>query len=366
MKKICFLIVMLLSVVMPMSAQPRRAGYPHYPVRDLALLYAGSPRRLKWTPEELRPYICHTFSDGKTKWLFDGFLFLEYHTRDPKLGWIDLIPINTKVPPLKRHYVECMDKWFAPGECLDALDKEIGALKKQIGAPPFKHKIMLTLFVPYGENSGWGKINGREMNFANFDDKVTAVEWMINQLVTRFKAARYENLELIGLYWPYEELRKDAGELAKAVSLKVKEKNLKFCWIPWFKAPGSNHWWEFGFDMAYQQPNYFVWPKAEKSQLYEACQLARDYNMGLEFEASPWCLADNSDGKDASDYARRFLEYLEVFKQQGAMTHAPIAYYTQDKLLLQLQENPTKQNRKLSDALARFIVDRQKIKRLDP
>lgn len=367
MKPFFLSIIMSLSAIMALSAQPRSAGYPHYPVRDLGLIYAaGGPDRPDWTRDELRPYVAHTFSNGETHWLFDGFLFVEFHTRDPKLGWIDLIPIKTDVPPMKRNYVEYMDKLFASGTCLDALDKEIGELKKEIGDPGFRHKVILTLFVPYG-GSGWGKLNGREMNFENFDDKVEVVNWMLNQLVARFNAAHYENLELVGMYWPFEELRQEAGELALAVSEKVHAKNLKFCWIPWYKAPGSDRWQDYGFDMVYQQPNYFVWPKAEKQQLDDACQRARDYNMGLEFEAGPKCLSDNTaDGNDPVEYAGRFKAYLTAFKKQGAKTHAPIAYYTDTKLLLQFTQNPTKQNRQLADELARFIVDRQKIKRLDP
>lgn len=367
MKKICFSIIALLSVVLTMSAQPRRAGYPHYPVRDLGLIYAGGNQRVEWTPELLRPYVSHTFSNGDRSWLFDGFLFIEYMTTDPMLGGLRFIPDRTNKNAQKKHYIQYMDKIFAKGINLDALDKEISYLKKQIGDPGYKHKVILTLFVPQAGRFEWGRLNGREMNLENQDDKIAIVDWMLNQLIARFRSARYENLELVGMYWPYEELREEAGTFAKAISSKVRAKNLKFCWIPWYKAPGSDHWWDYGFDMVYQQPNYFVWPKAEKPQLVDACQRARDYNMGLEFEANPKCLSGNtSDGNDPKEYADRFKAYLEVFKQQGVMTHAPIAYYTDDKLLLQFSENPTKQNRRLSDALARFIVDRQKIKRLDP
>lgn len=367
MKAICFSIIMLFSVIMPISAQPRRAGYPHYPVRDLALIYAGGNQRDNWTPDSLRPYVAHTFSNRKTDWLFDGFLFIEYMTVDPMLGGLFFIPDRTHKNAQKKHYIQYMDNIFAEGVNLDALDKEIGAVKKRIGDPDYKRKVILTLFVPEAGRFDWGELNGRTMNLENLDDKIAIVNWMLNQLVARFKAARYENIELVGMYWPYEELREDAGKLAKAVSDKVRAKNLRFCWIPWYKSPGSDHWWDYGFDMVYQQPNYFVWPKAERAQLVDACQRARDYNMGLEFEANPKCLSGNTaDGNDPAEYVKRFKAYLDVFKGQGVMTHAPIAYYTSDKLLLQFKENPTRQNRQLSDLLARFIVDRQKIKRLDP
>lgn len=367
MKKIILSLLLLLSGVVGSSAQPHRAGYPHYPVRDLGLIYAGGSQRPDWSADELRPYIAHTFANGKTDWLFDGFLFLEFQTGPTGVGNFEFIPQRSVRPAKKNHYIAYLDRLFAAGVSLDALDKEISRLKRVIGDPGFKHKIVLTLFVPRDGQTDWGRLNGHDVDFNRMDDKVEVVEWMLNQLVARFNAARYENIELIGMYWPYEELRQDAGELAKNVAALVHAKGLKFCWIPWFKAPGSDHWWDYGFDMVYQQPNYFVWPKAEKRQLYEACQRARDYNMGLEFEANPKCLSDNTtDGNDPKEYAKRFKSYLEVFKKEGVMTHAPIAYYTDTKLLLQFNQNPTKQNRQLADMLAKFIVERQKIKRLQP
>lgn len=367
MKTFFLSIFLSLTTFLPTTAQPRMAGYPHYPVRDLALIYAGASDRPQWTADELRPYIAHTFANGKTDWLFDGFLFIEYKTWRTPDGLFEFIPTPKTVPARKKHYVNYLDYLFSRGVSLDALDNEISALKEKIGDPGFKHKIVLTLFVPRDGQTDWGRLNGHDVDFNRMDDKVEVVEWMLNQLVARFNAARYENIELIGMYWPYEELRQDAGELAKNVAALVHAKGLKFCWIPWFKAPGSDHWWDYGFDMVYQQPNYFVWPKAEKRQLYEACQRARDYNMGVEFEANPKCLSDNTtDGNDPKEYAKRFKSYLEVFKKEGVMTHAPIAYYTDTKLLLQFNQNPTKQNRQLADMLAKFIVERQKIKRLQP
>lgn len=350
-----------------MTAQPRQAGYPHYPVRDLGLIYAGGSQRPDWTAEELRPYIAHTFANGKTDWLFDGFLFIEFQTGPTGVGNFEFIPQMSVRPAQKKHYITYLDRLFSPGVALDALDKEISALKSEIGDPGFKHKIVLTLFVPRDGQTDWGRLNGRDLDFSLMEDKVECVTWMLNQLVARFNAASYENLELIGMYWPYEELREEAGQFAKAVSTVVRAKGLRFCWIPWFKAPGSDRWQDYGFDMAYQQPNYFVWPKAEVQQLYDACQHARDYNMGLEFEANPKCMSGNTDdGNDPAEYVKRFKAYLDVFKKEGVMTHAPIAYYTDTKLLLQFSQNPTKQNRQLADLLAKFIVDRQKIKRLQP
>lgn len=47
-------------------------------INDLALLYIGSNHRSKWDKEILRPYVVHTYPDGHSSWMFDGFLMVEF------------------------------------------------------------------------------------------------------------------------------------------------------------------------------------------------------------------------------------------------------------------------------------------------
>lgn len=367
MKHLLFAVSLLLAAVSSLSAQPS-AGYPHFPVRDLALIYAGDDAiRPQWTSEQLRPYIAHTYADGSADWLFDGFLFLEFRYTSPVDGYVDFRPVANSKPARREHYEHYLNTIFGEGRGLSALDREISRLKEQIGDPGFRHKIILTLFMPRDGQTDWGEVDGKQLDFNNFDDKLTAVEWLLGQLVERFDQAGYQNLDLIGMYWIHEELRDLDGIFTKAVSQKVHRHGLKFCWIPWFKAPGSERWREYGFDMVYQQPNYGVWPKAPQSQLNEACLMAREHNMGLEFETSTRALSSVQDDDSIStEYAKRFNRYLDVFAVEGVKTHAPIAYYTDTKFLLQVSQNPVKRDVKLVDRLARFISERRKYKRLDP
>src|ERR1035438_8570281 len=46
---------------------------------DMVLIYQGGTQRSVWTPGEYAPYVSTVDPrDHKEKWLFDGFLFIEY------------------------------------------------------------------------------------------------------------------------------------------------------------------------------------------------------------------------------------------------------------------------------------------------
>ena len=73
----------------PLTAEPYawEASRQEVPaVTDLVLLYGGGHHRspYAWDAERLSDYVTYTDTDGKTYWLFDGFLLLEI--MDPAVG----------------------------------------------------------------------------------------------------------------------------------------------------------------------------------------------------------------------------------------------------------------------------------------
>ena len=74
--------------------------------------------------------------------------------------------------------------------------------------------------------------------------------------MTRFKKAKYKNLELAGFYWVDEDIA-TCKDLPKYVSQYIRSKKKEFVWIPYWKAKGYEQWKDLGFDIAYQQPNHF-------------------------------------------------------------------------------------------------------------
>ncbi len=335
--------------------QPTPKNYSINQIRDLALIYQGGRHRPDWTPEQFVPYVTHTFADGSKDWLFDGFLFLEFVDGDRQY-----IPGLRMANARKSDWLHYLDRVFEPGKSLDALNRCIARQKELLGDPGFKHKVVLTVLPPIHHQKDWGELNGRPLDFDNVDDCKLAVRWFLDQLVDRFNNGGYDNLELTGIYWVDEDMLHFDG-FPKHVAPYVHEKGLQFVWIPYFKAYGYDRWQDLGFDIAYHQPNHFFNKSIPDSRLDEACSIARQNGMALEFEFDAKALHDAEN----SSYDR-MNAYIDAYWRNNVFTDAALAYYEGGIGVAEFAKNPTPENKTLIDRLARIIVDRRKNASLYP
>lgn len=126
-------------------------------------------------------------------------------------------------------------------------------------------------------------MDGEPMDFSRQEDQVKATRWYIDELMKRFKQAKYKHLKLSGFYWLAEDID-FTKDLSVPLSKYIHSMNKTFCWIPYWQAKGYNQWKELGFDIAYQQPNHFFKASIPDKRLEEACQSAATLNMGMELE----------------------------------------------------------------------------------
>ena len=317
------------SMVLPADAADNHIGpawqsapknYSINQIRDLVLIYQGGRHRPDWTAEQFVPYVTHTFADGSKDWLFDGFLFLEFVDGDKQY-----IPGLRMANAQKSDWEHYLDRVFEPGKSLDALNQCIAAQKKLLGDPGFRHKVVLTVLPPIHHQKDWGQLNGRDLDFDNVEDM----------------------LHFDGF--------------PKHVAPYVHEKGLQFVWIPYFKARGFDRWQDLGFDIAYHQPNHFFGKNIPDSRLDEACSLARQNGMALEFEFDAKALHDAVD----SSYDR-MNAYIDAYWRNNVFTDAAIAYYEGGGGVGEFSKNPTPENQALIDRLARIIVERRKNASLIP
>lgn len=324
-------------------------------IRDLVLIYQGGRHRPDWTAEQFVPYVTHTFANGKKDWLFDGFLFLEFVDGDKQY-----IPGLNMANAQKADWERYLDRVFEPGKSLDALNKCIEAQKAELGDPGFKHKVVLTVLPPIHHQKDWGELNGRQLDFDNVDDCKLAVKWYLDQLVDRFNKGGYDNLELSGIYWVDEDMLHFDG-FPKYVAPYIHEKGLQFVWIPYFKARGYDRWQDLGFDVAYHQPNHFFGKNIPDSRLDEACSLARQNGMAMEFEFDAKALHDAEN----SSYDR-MTAYIDAYWRNNVFTDCALAYYEGGIGVAEFAKNPTPENQALIDRLATIIVERRRNASLTP
>ena len=344
-QKVVQLILMLL-VMGNLSAYAE--GFAQFKVRDMALIYQGGNKRIDWTMQQFAPYVSHTFANGKTEWTFDSFLFLDYEDGLEST----FIPQVGKKKATKVEWEWYLNRIFENGKSLSALDACVDSLSKKIGKPGFRHKIVLSLPTPLA-GADWGMLDGKNLDFNNLEDQAKAANWFVNQLVSRFKAARYRHLDLMGIYWIDEDMC-HTKDVCKLIAPYVHKKKLSFVWIPYFKARGSERWKELGFDMVYYQPNCFFNKAIPESRIDEACDIASNLDMAMEFECDRTAIF----GPENNSYDR-MQAYIDAFKRKGVWEKSSVAYYTGSHYLIDVQDYHDAENQKIVDELMQIIVDRR-------
>lgn len=321
-------------------------------VQDLALIYQGGSHRLDWTVDEFRPYVVHEFSDGTKDWLFDGFLFLEFKNGSGRHYTVGYEKLNAR----KGEWAWLLDRIFEEGKSLSALDACITEEIAELGKPGFKHQIVLGLPEAILDQKDWGELDGRVLDFSKEEDQLAATRWYIDELMKRFKAAKYKNLELSGFYW-VAETNSHCGELTVPISEYIHSLGKLFYWIPYWQSKGAGEWKALGFDVAYQQPNHFFNHSIPDSRLDDACAFAREHGMAMEFEFDEKATAD----RENSSYTR-MKAYIDHFEKNDVFNSSALAYYCGNRGVLTLHESKNPADHALMDRLARLIQMRRYMK----
>lgn len=318
-------------------------------LQDIALIYYGATWRNKGTVEDFKPLVTHTFADGHTDWFFPGFLFLELDYNQ-----VTFCPGFGKRNATRNDWERYLDQQFLANRGLKALDACITMCKNQLGEPPFRHKVVIGIPSPVKDNMDWGEVNGRKLYFNRANDRLIAAKWYIDNFIKRFAQAQIKNIDVEGFYW-IDESTKNAGDVIRPVADYIHSIGKRFYWIPYFNAPGRFSWRELGFDIAYLQPGYFFHPgKVDKSRIDEACKLARQNGMGLEFEI------DQRHLEKRDQFKGRAAAYLDAFDKNGVFENSAIAYYFSAKTVNMLASSKIQEDIALLDRWASFVAQRNK------
>ena len=325
---------------------------PHPPnITDLVLIYQGGRQRPAWTAQDFAPYVSAVDPrDHKEKWLFDGFLFIEYvnakkHALEEglhrpaadKADWEDLLARN-----------------FEPSHGLAALEQACAQAEERIGAPPRPRQVVLTLPEPLEGATNWGELDGRKLNFALPADRAAACEWHIENALRRWQELAPKHLQLAGFYFVPERTVGGNARFLPLVAQRIHASGKQFFWIPYWQARGAGEWRQHGFDVAWQQPNHFFHPTVPDSRLEQACAFARQHDMGMEMEFDQRLLSQ------PQVYAPRFEAYLKAFEASGAGRESSIAYYEGGGTLLSLFRSNQPQVHRYYDQLAEWVLKRQR------
>lgn len=318
-------------------------------VRDMVLIYEGGAHRsIKWDKDHFAPYVSLENEDGTRDWLFDGFLFLEIHdgTRGFASGYKNLAT-------RKVEWTNLIDTYFREGNAIMALNDHISEVKEKSSSKKFtKRKVVITVPEPIPNQTDWGELNGKAMDFSKQEDRMEAIKWFIDYAIESFNRANPENLVLAGFYWVAEEAT-NSRDLVEHVAQYTNENGRRLYWIPYFNSDGYNEWKELGFDQAFYQPNYFFSEDRPISQIEKACEDAIKYGMSMEMEFDDRALAQRGWGY-------RMKDYIRIFDQYEVWDKMEVAYYQGGDAFYKLYHSNNPEDNALYMQLATIIAKRQK------
>ena len=380
--------------------EDRRSGVPSF--ADLTLVTMGwqnySPP--VWTEERFRSHVLYQDREGRPHWLFDAFLCID--------GWdpvrsLSYSIVNGRYSATKESWEDLLEAWLGDDGALRKLDAAIGSATSGLGTPPTPRYVVMCIPDPiryqYFQDKEsptvyWGKLDGKNMDFKDVSDQVSACEWYMDRCRERFQSMHFKYLELAGFYILSEELQLDpaffqsAGEAySSADTWNWKHKNWEtivprlssyahscregLWWIPYHLAPGFRVWKELGFDNIFMQPNHY-WDHDQISHpLSTTANALVRYRMGmeLEFEYSlvASVMADGRSGPDASGnptfYAKdvpllreRVRAYIQTYKDSGLYGVLPLAVYSGTDAMHQLATSADSGDREMYHDLCQFII----------
>ena len=300
------------------------------------------------TVDYFKPYLAYLDKDGTpTDIMFDSFLFLYAVSSMPSGGSPDGGSVMSD-------WQWCIDDIFAKNQNLDALEKAAGEIKTALGLPEdFTYKVCLTLYNPTTQITDFGDIDGDGIseNFTNYQDRLKAIQWYIDQCEKRYSDANFKNIELVGYYWWDEYVRyedPDGEKLIKDTADMVHETDKDFIWIPWFVAPGYNRWESLGFDVACMQPNYVFKTTAPYSNLPNCEMYTKMYGMGVEMEVWEGSLSDK-------EFYSRYMSYIALGAEKGYMNDTICMYYQSMNVFGAAAISDNLMGRNVYDATYHFI-----------
>ncbi len=340
-------------------AEVGAAAHPFGEIQDMVLVYVSHQEGGSFTQERLSPYVSYLDQSGSSgEWLFDSFLFLSLSSG---------INANFWTRSTATDWTWWIEKLFAKDEQIDALNKEIDRVRRVLGKPSRRGVIVSIPYPdPSVENFGMRSTDGTLMRFSPNPDRelsarhrLEACEWFVDEIVGRYRARSYNNLELLGFYWLQEELRDGDAELINALADHLHGKGYQLFWIPYnsednIEALRTYRRGELSFDWVWIQPNYvFARGAAERwRELRDLDQIARTaHELGVSIE-----IEMNRDEflKGEVGAVNDFYAYLD-----GGLTHLyidkPLAYYV---FPYDMYHSRIPIVRQSYDALCRFVKGR--------
>jgi len=348
-------------------------------LRHLMLMYGQAKK--PWTSDDVKYYVAHLDAAGKPDdWFFDSFLFLNIkassgrdYCADVNLGTTmagegDFTAVCSPQPANKDDWDELLGFYLGEEGALEVLNRAIEECEQSIGRPSgHRRNVVLMLPYPHITQRDFGQLPGmkgsldfstREQNLARATEiRLRASQWMVDEIVRRWRGERWRHLNLLGVYWMFETVYRswdvDDHWLLKELREHIHARGLKFLWIPFWSSYNVHlldEYQQYYFDLAFLQPN-FMFYKDGKS-VAAAANAARERTAGIEME---YYLELNEPIAVLNERHCRFREYINGGVTHGYMTEAACAHFHGVGSLARMHKHSDPKEREYYEDIYKFV-----------
>lgn len=281
-------------------------------IHDVLLSYICHPKVKPITKEIYLPHVAYIENGVIKDTLFDSFMFLPY---------VAFLYDGGKKKPLKKEDWQLyMDTQFVKDGNLDALDAAVGEVKAALGREEYQASLFFSILYPVSSQNAFGEIDGKMLDFAELEDRKTAIKWLVDEQIKAFNEKGYKNIYIQGFYWFTEEIDYSDSQLMSLIDYTtkyVRSLNYINSWIPYYQASGFNDWERLGFDLACYQPNFAFNYTIPDQRLFDAAETAKLLGMCIELEI----------GGSKPEDVDRLKKYYAAGALTGYMSEAVHMYY---------------------------------------
>lgn len=308
-------------------------------LRNIMLMYSGKYNKGTAndvgsnTYEELLPYFAYLDKSlNVTDTMFDSMLFLPL---TPNASVDDKTADYSFAKQTGWQYY--LDNVIGAGETacnLTALNQLVNDYKTQLNlGENYKYPVYISIpFIELSNTVVFGEIDGELIVPSTLESRLKIVKWFVDEIISSFDAAEFENVQLNGFYWQNELVPYTVSEyeddLIIGYNAYVHSKDYSSIWIPYYCAPGYETWKELGFDAAVVQNGYsFIEYETDETGkklpgvVDDSLAMAKKYGLGMEIEVSGMMASGDDEAYD------RLFKCVYAAYSAGLMNNGLAMYY---------------------------------------
>jgi hypothetical protein len=303
------------------------------------LVYSGGSNRSQYSINNLLDLIAIIDTSGRAVGpLCDGVILTEFRAVSGRY----YMPWPNGQPSEGVDWEVYLDSLTAPTGILTRLDAAAGTLGRAA-------KVSVTVMVPYPDATRRSfSFSGREYDLSDNLQRGEVLEAYLREVVDRVTSRELSHLSFYGFYWLNESIEPFDSSLVTRATGTARSMGYRFLWIPAYGAAGAAKWRAFGFNEAWQQPNYFFHPDITRARLDSAVRRARAADMGLEVEFDRRLFSD-------SLFHDRLGPYLDALETAPDLRNRSISIYEGAGALMQLSRSADARYRALYNRLVTLL-----------